>query len=61
MSASLRAAWMRAEDWMGVSNVEMQGREEGERTYVVEHFVAGFEAFGCEEIFEGFLLLAGDV
>ena len=27
--------------------------------YVVEHFVAGFEAFGGEEIFEGFLLLTG--
>lgn len=33
------------------------GKEEG--AYVVEHFVAGFEAFGCEEIFEGFLLLTG--
>ena len=32
----------------------------GRGTYVVEHFVAGFEAFGCEEIFEGFLLLASD-
>ena len=40
---------------------EEEGRGRGMwRTYVVEHFVAGFEAFGGEEIFEGFLLLARD-
>lgn len=50
MLASLRAAWIRAEDWWG-SLLVGKFHEDAEWTYVVEHFVAGLEAFGCEEIF----------
>ena len=46
---------MTAEDYEVIS---MGPYAFGNEAYVVKHFVAGFEAFGCEELFERFLLLA---
>lgn len=48
MLASLRAAWIRAEDW---GRVSIQRLRRKRQTYVVEHLVSGLEAFGLEEIF----------